>query len=140
MEPIAATAALRHAMPLAATLEIEVTRADTEGVTAAAPWRPDFTTGGGVMHGGHLMAIADSIGAFCAFINMPTDTTTATIESKTNFIRPVMSGVVEVTATAIHVGRSTIVVQTDILDDAGKLVSRTTQTQAIIPADTTADR
>jgi len=80
------------------------------------------------------MPFADSIGAYCAALNLPAGAGTATIESKTNFFRAVREGFVEAISTPLHVGRTTIVVQTDLLDAQGKRVARVTQTQAVIPA------
>ncbi len=81
------------------------------------------------------MALADSVGAMCAFFNLPDGATTSTIESKTNFFRPVTQGVIRLHATPVNVGRTVIVVQTDITSDDTKLVSRTTQTQVVINSD-----
>ena len=84
------------------------------------------------MHGGALMTLADSVGAVCAFLNLPAGASTSTIESKTNFMRGVREGAAVATASPVHVGRTTIVVQTDIRDSAGKRVALVTQTQAVI--------
>ena len=81
-----------------------------------------------------MMAMADSVGAICAFMNLPSGATTSTIESKTNFFRGVREGLVHSTTRPLHVGRTTIVVQTDLTDDRGKRVAQVTQTQAVIPA------
>jgi uncharacterized protein (TIGR00369 family) len=78
------------------------------------------------------MALADSTGATVAVLNLPEGAGTSTIESKTNFFRPVTGGSVTITSTPLHVGRTTIVVQTDIAREDGKPVTRTTQTQAVI--------
>lgn len=126
------TAMIREAMPFAATLGIEVMSVTEGEVVATASWSADRTTSGGVLHGGFLMAVADSLGALLAFINLPSGATTATIESKTNFLRGVRSGVVTFVSTPVHVGSRTIVVQTDVTSDDGRLVARTTQTQAVI--------
>ncbi len=85
------------------------------------------------MHGGYLMALADSVGALCAFGNLPEGSITSTIEGKTNFFRGVSDGEITITSTPLHVGRTTIVIQTDITRADGKPVTRTTQTQAVIP-------
>src|SRR5262245_37964544 len=119
-------------MPLAGTLGIEVTEASAERVIGRLAWTPELTTVGGVMHGGALMTLADAVGAVCAFLNLPEGAQTSTIESKSNFFRAVRDGHVEATATPLHVGRSTIVVQTDIRDADGRRVALTTQTQAVI--------
>ena len=77
----------------------------------------------GILHGGALMSLADASGAYCAFLNLPDGSTgTATIESKTNFFRAVRDGHVDATSRPLHVGRTTIVVETDLHDAAGKLV------------------
>lgn len=122
----------RSQMPLTALLGLEVESGSADGVVATGQWRPEYCTAGGLIHGGYLMAQADSVGAMCAFLNLPEGATTSTIESKTNFVRSVTSGTVTFSATPVHVGRSLIVVQTDATSDDGKLVSRTTQTQAVI--------
>nr|WP_264067932.1 PaaI family thioesterase [Mycolicibacterium komossense] len=121
-------------MPLAATLGITIDHADAACVTGSMAWAADRCTTGGLLHGGVLMAFADTIGAVCAFLNLPPDAGTSTIESKTNFFRGVRGGVVAATCTPLHVGRMTIVVQTDLIDDRGKRVARVTQTQAVLPA------
>jgi uncharacterized protein (TIGR00369 family) len=119
-------------MPHALALGIELTAASQEEATATMPWRADLCTIGGTAHGGALMAFADSVGAIVAFLNLPEGAGTSTIESKTNFFRPVSSGHAHATTRCIHAGRTTVVVQTEVRDDAGKLVSLTTQTQAVL--------
>lgn len=120
-------------MPHATHLGIALTEATPERATAVMPWREDLCTIGAVAHGGALMAFADSIGAIVAFLNVPGGAGTSTIESKTNFFRPLTGGAAHATTTCIHAGRSTVVVQTEVRDDAGKLLSLTTQTQAVLP-------
>ena len=79
------------------------------------------------------MAFADTLGGVCAFLNLPDGaTTTATVESKTNFFRAVRGGRVHGTTRPLHVGRSFIVVQTDVLDDDDRRVAQVTQTQAVL--------
>lgn len=123
----------RRQMPFAEALGLEILFGEAAEVRGRAVWTPERCTAGGVLHGGFLMGAADSIGAMCAVLNLPEGTITATIESKTNFLRAVASGSVTLIATPIHVGRTTIVVQTDAVRDDGKLVARTIQTQAVIP-------
>jgi uncharacterized protein (TIGR00369 family) len=125
-------AALAATMPHAVELGVEISEASPGAVVATMPWAERHTTLGGGLHGGALMAFADSLGAVCAFLNLPEGAGTSTIESKTNFLRGVTGGVVTGTTTPVHVGRRTIVVQTEVRDDAGKLVSLTTQTQAVL--------
>lgn len=123
---------VRQQMPFTELLGLEITSGQPEEVTARAEWRREYCTAGGMIHGGYLMAVADSVGALCAFLNLDEGSETSTIESKTNFFRPVSSGVMEFSATPVHIGRTIVVVQTDIVDERGKLVSRSTQTQAVI--------
>ncbi len=121
------------AIPFAATLGIDVGEVTPQRVTATMNWAEERCTTGGILHGGALMAFADTVGALCAVVNLPPGAGTATIESKTNFFRAVRGGVVTATSTPLHVGRTTIVAQTDLTDDRGKLVARVTQTQAVLP-------
>jgi uncharacterized protein (TIGR00369 family) len=118
-------------MPLGATLGIR-TFGGPEEVDAALEWAPGLCTAAGVLHGGVLMALADSAGGVCAFLNLPPGATTATIESKTNFLGAVRDGLVTARARPLHVGKRTIVVETDILDASGRRVARTMQTQAVL--------
>ncbi|MGI9614580.1 MAG: PaaI family thioesterase [Acidimicrobiales bacterium] len=120
-------------MPLTGLLGLGIVGGGPDEIRARCSWAPERCTSGGVLHGGYLMAIADSVGAMVAVFNLPAGAITATIESKTNFLRGVTEGDLDIVATPVHVGRTTIVVQTDIARAAdGKLVTRTTQTQAVI--------
>jgi uncharacterized protein (TIGR00369 family) len=119
-------------MPFMRLCGIAIDAATAGEVKGTLPWREELCTTSGVIHGGALMAFADSLGATCAFLNLPAGAMTTTIESKTNFFRPVTQGAAHGTTTPLHVGRTTIVVQTDIRDDAGKRVALVTQTQAVI--------
>lgn len=124
---------LAEIAPLAGTLGIEVTHADPQEVRGGMDWAPEKCTAAGVLHGGALMAFADTLGGVCAFLNLPDGaTTTATIESKTNFFRAVRDGRVEAVTRPLHVGRSFIVVQTDLLDAEQRRVAQVTQTQAVL--------
>jgi uncharacterized protein (TIGR00369 family) len=127
-----ATATMRSAMPFAATLGIEVLHSGPEEVHSRLLWDTSLTTSGGLLHGGALMALADATGGLCAFLNLPAGAGTATIESKTNFLRAVRGGAATATARPLHVGRRVIVVETEIVDDAGKLVAKVTQSQAVL--------
>ena len=118
-------------MPLGATLGIRMFGGPDE-VDATLEWAPGLCTAAGVLHGGMLMALADSAGGVCAFLNLPAGATTATIESKTNFIGAVREGTVTARARPLHVGKRTIVIETDILDEVGRRVARTMQTQAVL--------
>jgi uncharacterized protein (TIGR00369 family) len=119
-------------MPFAELLGLEIESATAEEVVGRMPWRNEITTGGGVVHGGALMAMADSIGAVCAFLNLPAGAGTATISSSTNMLRAVREGVVTGTARPLHVGRSVIAVRTDLQDDKGRLIAQVTQAQAVL--------
>lgn len=125
-------ASLLAAIPFAATLGIKLYSATRDEVRCSISWAQERCTAGGVMHGGALMSLADTVGAICAFLNLPPNSTTSTIESKTNFFRPVREGRVEAIARPLHVGRTIIVVQTDLVDSDGKRVAQTTQTQAVL--------
>lgn len=123
---------LTDAMPFARALGMKIDTADPEEVTGHLEWAPDRCTAGGLMHGGALMALADTLGAACAFLNLPPDTSTSTLESKTNFFRAVRSGAVTGTSRPLHVGRSFITVQTTLVDADDRLIAQVTQTQAVL--------
>jgi len=118
-------------MPLGATFGIR-TFGGPEEVDATLEWSPELCTAAGILHGGALMALADSAGGVCAFLNLPAGATTATIESKTNFLGAVRGGSVLARSRPLHIGKTTIVVETDVLDDSGRRIARTTQTQAVL--------
>ena len=129
----AQTAFFRDAMPFTKVLGLEVVSASAEEVRARLAWTPELCTSGGAMHGGVLMALADSTGATCAYLNLPEGAAgTTTIESKTNFLRGVREGSVEAVSRPLHAGRTVIVIETDVMDDKGKRVARVTQTQAVL--------
>src|SRR5690349_14542069 len=114
---------LQDAMPLAALLGIELVAAAPEEVRGRMGWAPERCTTASVLHGGALMAFADTLGAICAFLNVRPGEGTSTIESKTNFFRAVRAGQVSGTTRPLHVGRTTVVVQTDLHDDEGRRVA-----------------
>jgi putative phosphoribosyl transferase len=120
-------------MPFAAGLGIVLDAAAAGEVRARMAWAPERCTSGGILHGGVLMAFADSLGGICAFLNLPPGALTATTSSTTVFTRAVRSGEVTAVTRPLHVGRSVIVVQTDLTDDAGRRVAQVTQTQAVLP-------
>jgi 1,4-dihydroxy-2-naphthoyl-CoA hydrolase len=123
---------LAEMMPLAALLGVEMTEVGPEVVRARLAWAPERCTAGGLMHGGAMMALADCCGGVCAFLNLPEGSTgTATIESKTNFLRGVREGSVLATTRPLHAGRTTIVIETEIAREDGALVAKVTQTQAV---------
>lgn len=120
-------------MPFARTLGITLTTAGPDEVVGTLPWSDAHTTAGGLAHGGVLMALADTVGALCAYLGLPEGAATATTASATNLLRGVREGTVTATARPVHRGRTQFVVQTDLTDSAGRLVARTTQTQAVLP-------
>jgi uncharacterized protein (TIGR00369 family) len=123
-------------MPFAALLGVELLSASPDEVRARLDWDESRCTAGGILHGGALMGLADCSGGLCAFYNLPEGATaTATIESKTNFFRPVRSGHVEAVSRVLHQGRTTIVIETDLRDADERLVARVTQTQAVLRPD-----
>jgi 1,4-dihydroxy-2-naphthoyl-CoA hydrolase len=127
----AETRTLMSAMPHAEAVGVELLHARPDEVEAMLAWAPDRCTAAGVLHGGALMTLADTVGAVCAYLNLPEGASTSTIESKTNFFRAVRQGTVRATAQPVHVGRTTIGVQTRLHDDEGRLVALTFQTQAV---------
>jgi uncharacterized protein (TIGR00369 family) len=124
--------ALRDTMPFANTLGIEIDEASAERVVGRLAWAPELCTTGGLLHGGALMSLADTLGGVCAFLNLPPGAGTATISSATNMLRAVREGEVVGNTRPLQVGRTVIVVQTDLLNAAGKLVAQVTQTQAVL--------
>jgi len=124
--------AVAQSMPFARALGIEVTAAVPDEVRGGLDWTAERCTTGGVLHGAALMALGDTLGAICAFLNLPAGAATTTIESKTNFFRAVRGGRVEAVTRPLHVGRRVIVVQTDVTDADGRRVAQVTQTQAVL--------
>jgi uncharacterized protein (TIGR00369 family) len=119
-------------MPHAEHLGIRLEAAGRDGVDATMDWRDDLCTVAGMAHGGALMAFADSAGAILAYLHLPEGASTSTIESKTNFFRPVTSGTVRCQTRLVNAGRTTITVQSELRNADGKLVSLTIQTQAVV--------
>ena len=121
-------------MPFAELKGVTFTAADKDRVVARMPVRPDLCTLGHIIHGGAIMAFADSVGAAATVINLPDDAKgTTTIESKTNFIGAAREGATLIaTATPVHRGRRTQVWQTRLETEDGKLVAVVTQTQMVL--------
>ena len=117
------------------TLGIRIVEATRERVVAEMDVRPELMTVGGRLHGGAIMSLADSIGAYGAFLALPKDATgTTTIESKTNFFAGAADGTVRAESVPLHVGGRTSVWQTRVTNQAGRLVSQTVQTQMVLTA------
>ena len=121
---------LRDMMPFAASIGVQLTEASPELVCGRLDYAPERCTTGGVLHGGALMALADSCGGVCAFLNLPEGAIgTGTIESKTNFLRAVSAGAVTARCRPLHAGRTTVVLETEVVREDGKLAAKVTQTQ-----------
>jgi uncharacterized protein (TIGR00369 family) len=133
-DPDQSLAELLALVPFIATLGIEVVAASAEEVVGRLAWRAELCTAGGALNGGALMSLADNIGGACAFLNLPPGAGTATISSSTNFLRGVREGYVTATSRPLRVGRSVIVVETELRDDDGRLAAHTTQAQAVTGA------
>ena len=128
-----ATASLHEMVPFAGTLGIEMLSSAPSEVRGRVAWSEGLCTVGGVLNGGVIMALADNTGALCAFLNLPEGSTnTTTIESKTNFFRPVVDGYATAVSRPLHAGKRFVVVETDVLDDEERRVARVTQTQAFL--------
>jgi uncharacterized protein (TIGR00369 family) len=122
---------LHELIPFAVLLGIELLEARPEAVRGRLEWSPERCTTGGILHGGAIIALADNCGGICAFLNLPPGAHgTATIESKTNFLRAVRSGAITATTRPLHKGRTLIVVETEVVDDDRRLAAKVTQTQA----------
>jgi 1,4-dihydroxy-2-naphthoyl-CoA hydrolase len=125
---------LRQApLPFAEVLGIRYTGAAKDRVTAELAVRDDLCTRPAVLHGGAIMAFADTLGAAATVLNLPEGAGTTTIESKTNFVSPAPAGsVVRGETTPVHRGRRTMVWQTRITTAEGRLVALVTQTQMVL--------
>jgi uncharacterized protein (TIGR00369 family) len=117
---------------LAELLGIRFVEATPDRVVAELDYRDELTTVGGSLHGGTLMAFADTIGAVATVLNLPEGASTTTLESKTNFFAAGRSGTVRAETTPLHRGKRTMVWQTRVTNDAGRLLSLTIQTQMVL--------
>ena len=127
--------ALRAMIPFAAAIGVELLETGPDLVLGRLQWSPERTTAADVMHGGAIMALADTCGGVCAFLNLPEGAQgTATIESKTNFLRGITAGAANATTRALHKGRTLIVLETEVARDDGKLAAKVTQTQTYLYA------
>ena len=117
---------------LSGLLGMRIVEAGPDRVVAEMEIRDDLRTFGGALHGGTLMALADTVGAVATVVNLPAGGSTATIESKTNFFAVGRAGVVRAESTPLHKGRRTMVWQTRVTDASGRLLSLTIQTQMVL--------
>jgi uncharacterized protein (TIGR00369 family) len=113
-------------------LGIRFVEANKDRLVAELSYRPELTTVGGSLHGGTLMAFADTVGAAATVLNLPPGAGTTTLESKTNFFAAARAGTVRAEATPLHRGRRTMVWQTRVTDEGGRLLSLTIQTQMVL--------
>lgn len=117
---------------LAELLGICFTEASPDRLIAQLAIREQLQTVGGALHGGSLMALADTVGASATMLNLPPGAATTTLESKTNFFAAGRGGLVRAEAIALHRGKRTMVWQTRVVDEAGRLLSQTIQTQMVL--------
>jgi uncharacterized protein (TIGR00369 family) len=120
-------------LPFAELLGIEVVNASPDKIVAEMTVREDLCTNPAVLHGGAIMAFADTLGAMGTIVNLPQRAATTTIESKTNFVAPAPVGTrVVAETTPVHRGRRTMIWQTRISTPDGRLVALVTQTQLVL--------
>ena len=117
---------------LGALLGIRYVETTPERVLAELDYREALTTVGGSLHGGTLMAFADTVGATATILNLPAGAGTTTVESKTNFFAAGRSGTIRAESTPLHRGKRTMVWQTRVTDASGRLLSLTIQTQMVL--------
>lgn len=121
------------ALPFAKLMGVEFVEATKDRVVSKLLVRDDLCTAGSILHGGAVMAFADSLGAVGGFLNLAPGQHTTTIESKTNFLGAAKAGTtVTGTATPLHIGGRTSVWQTRIEREDGKLVGLVIQTQMVL--------
>jgi 1,4-dihydroxy-2-naphthoyl-CoA hydrolase len=123
--------ALVALMPFAAHLGLVVDEAGADRVIARLAWAPHLCTTAGIMHGGVLMSLADTVGAIVTFLGLPEGATTATITSTSQMFRPVSGGIVRAVGVPLHRGRTTVTAQTSLYDSEHRLVAQTTQIQVV---------
>ena len=121
-------------IPFAKTMGVEIVGASPERVVGKLLVRPDLCTTGGALHGGAVMAFADSLGAVGAYLSLPKGAKgTTTLESKTNLLGAAKAGAtVTAEATPIHSGKRTSVWQTKITSEDGKVIALVIQTQLVL--------
>lgn len=121
--------------PFANFMGMKITHVSRDRVTAELLVRDEIENRFGAMHGGAVMALADNLGGTATLANLPAGARTATIESKTNFFAAIPVGdTARAECTPLHRGRTTMVWQTRITRDDGRLCALVTQTQIVIPA------
>ncbi len=127
------TESMHNAIPFAKALGIQLLTSRPEEVRCRLEWSDGLTGAGVGLHGGAIMALADSAGGICAFLNLPQGAAgTTTVESKTNFLHAVRSSHIEAVSRPLHAGRSVVVVETDVIDGKSQLVARVIQSQLVL--------
>ena len=126
---------VRDQLPFAKLMGLTITEITPERVTAELKVRDDLCTLPAILHGGAVMAFADTVGAYATVANLPAGATTTTLESKTNFFAAIPVGdTAKAECTPLHRGRTTMVWQTRISRGDGRLAALVTQTQLVLPA------
>jgi 1,4-dihydroxy-2-naphthoyl-CoA hydrolase len=123
--------ALVALFPFAEHLGLVLDEAGPDRVVGRLAWAPHLCTTAGIMHGGVLMSLADTVGALVTFLGLPEGATTATITSTTQMFRPVSGGTVRAVGVPVHRGRTTVTAQTSLHDAQERLVAQTTQIQVV---------
>ena len=133
MSDTAMNDAAKSQPPFAEFLGLKITHVSPERVTAELPMRQELNNRFNIMHGGAIMALADNLGGTAATANLKEGQSTTTIESKTNFFAAIPIGdVAKAECTPLHRGRTTMVWQTRITRNDGKLCALVTQTQLVL--------
>lgn len=123
----------QHMLPFAKLMGFTYISASKDKVTAEMLVREDLCTLPAILHGGAVMAFADTLGAAATFLNLPQGAGTTTVESKTNFVAAAPAGTKVIgETTPVHRGRSTMIWQTRVTTPEGKLVALVTQTQMVL--------
>ncbi len=123
-----------YALPFSDLMGLKIIEVTKDRVTAELPVRAELCTRPAMLHGGAVMAFADTLGAVATVANLPEGTGTTTIESKTNFFAAILEGdTAKAECTPLHRGRTTMVWQTRITRGDGKLAAIVTQTQLVLP-------
>ena len=123
-----------YSLPFSDLMGLKILEVTREKVTAELPVRAELCTRPAMLHGGAVMAFADTLGAIATVANLPEGVGTTTIESKTNFFAAILEGdTAKAECTPLHRGRTTMVWQTRITRGDGKLAAIVTQTQLVLP-------
>lgn len=114
-------------IPFAGILGLELVSAAPERVVDLPAQSTQGCPAERVLRGAALTAMADTFGGVCAYLDLPPGSATGTIEPKASFFRAVRGVRVEGVSRPLHVGRWTIVAQTDLSDREGRRMGQTTR-------------